>query len=558
MFLAAKGVRRSLLDLFLRSALTNLTQPDPRRWATVPAFSGGRSHDPISGETIALDITALLTLSLTGLLPRVLNALPSVRLAHATLAWLFEEKQQAAYHQPSRVRDARELRDLLAVSAVEPFVATVTSDAVLANQVGEELAALLAEARSPDPSGRPKIVVRPYPVYLVGSLMEETADLTAFSDVMAGCIDVVNKLHERGQITAQEQASAATYLASQEQPWPTTVDIPDGAIIYLEDVAVSYLRHVGMLGKIREAGFKVIISPREIQDANALLQYEQIASQLSQHIENIRATVVAASKAGRIRFEQMPRRSEEEEGLGRLPTAQLLATSADSVVIDDRAFNRHARISDGGAVISSSLSLLEALVSNGTLSRSEVWGARTTLRFAGFVFTPVDELELLAYLEKARIVDEQVVESAELRAIRASFSKIKMGTYLRLPQDGEWLQRTLQIFRGTIQKVWQLDADLPRRRSISNWLFEASDMCAWLHTSPASQSPDLISQLIGDQIVMLIMAQGQLEPDRAAEYRLWIDEEVIAPISAEMPGLMTNIDARLKGFVDDLVERVEE
>ena len=57
--------------------------------------------------------------------------------------WLFEEKQKVSFHQPSRIRDAHKLQDLLAKDVLEKLIPNAVPDSDLAAQVGDELALLI-------------------------------------------------------------------------------------------------------------------------------------------------------------------------------------------------------------------------------------------------------------------------------------------------------------------------------------------------------------------------------------------------------------------------------
>ena len=173
-------------------ALTNQLETDPRRRDPVPAYSGARQPRFLAHGSIGIDATALLTLSLLNLLDEALDAFDTVYVPHSTLRWLFEEKQRAAFHQPSRIREAHQVRDLLAIGVIEKFVPSTVPDSDLSNLVGDELALLIAEAEKVrDDNDSQRIVVRSSPVHRLASLMEEEADLTAHTAVLSSCQSIV-------------------------------------------------------------------------------------------------------------------------------------------------------------------------------------------------------------------------------------------------------------------------------------------------------------------------------------------------------------------------------
>ena len=256
MFLAAHSLNRSLSDFMLFSALANLAENDLRRKGAIPAYSGQRQSLSLAPSMrIGIDATALLTLSLLDLLDEALDAFDTVHIPHSTLGWLFDEKQRIAFHQPSRIKDAHQIRNLLATDKLKKFSQSTVSNSGLSEQVGEELALFIAEAekgRNEDNSQH--IVVQPSPVHRVSSLMQEEADLTAYATVLSSCQSIVDKLLQKGQIMPSEERKARAYLQLHEKPWPNQPEIADGAILYLDYLAVDYFLHLGILEKTTKSG----------------------------------------------------------------------------------------------------------------------------------------------------------------------------------------------------------------------------------------------------------------------------------------------------------------
>ena len=148
MFGAAHLLRRSLIEFALLQALANLPESDPRRRGIVYAFSGARpaATSLPRVNTVALDLTAIFTLALLGLLPVAIGAYEQVAIPHSTLGWLFQERQRASFHQPSRIKEAHELKRLVAAGSLKVLPSQPLSDLSLAKEVGFGLAFLLSAA----------------------------------------------------------------------------------------------------------------------------------------------------------------------------------------------------------------------------------------------------------------------------------------------------------------------------------------------------------------------------------------------------------------------------
>jgi tetratricopeptide (TPR) repeat protein len=302
MFMAARALNRSLIDFMLFPGLANLSEKDPRRRGTIGAYSGRRDKRPFNiGGRLGIDATALLTLSFLDLLDDALDAFEKVHVPHSTLTWLLEEKQKAAFHQPSRIKDAHLLRNLLATGALEKLVPSAVPDSDLCAQIGEELALLIAEAEKTRSEANPQcVVVRSSPVHRIGSLMEEEADLTPHTTVLVSCQAIADKLREKGQLTAEEEKKARAYLQLYEKPWPHKPEITDGAILYMDDLSATYFLHLGILQKIQAAGYRPVVSPRKVAEVNELISYEGISSKVNDAIESIRNAVNSRIESGKI------------------------------------------------------------------------------------------------------------------------------------------------------------------------------------------------------------------------------------------------------------------
>ena len=255
-FLAAQLFNKSLFDFTLFPALANQSKNDPRCRGGIPAYSGNKQ--PTCFDTagvVGIDVTALLTLSFLDLLDITLDAFNVVHIPHSTLIWLFEEKRKVAFHQPSLIKNAHQIRHLFATDQLEKFVPSTVANSDLSAQVGDDLAKLIAEAeKARDNDDAQCIVVCPSPVYQIASQMEEEADLTKHAGVMSSCLSVVDKLRQKGNLTSIEEKRARDYLQLHEKPWPNQPKIEDGAILYLDHLSTIHFLHLGILEKLKAAG----------------------------------------------------------------------------------------------------------------------------------------------------------------------------------------------------------------------------------------------------------------------------------------------------------------
>lgn len=542
-FLLAQSLNRTLIDLTTFPALANLNETDPRRRNTIAAYSGKRVPLIFNiGENVAaLDATTLLTLSFLKILDVAIDAFKTVYIPHSTLSWLFEERHKTAFHQPSRIKYAHKVRDFLATDLLKKFTPTTVASSDLSAQIGGELAALITEAgQERDVDGAQHIVVRPAPVHRITSLMEEDADLSAHSAILSSCLCVVEKLRQKGQITSDEEKRARSYLQLNEKPWPNQPAISDGAILYLDDLAVTYFMHLGFLNKLKAAGLTAIVTSRTISDTGALISYERIANEVKDVIEEIRASLSSRIQSGQVRVGRQRNFDEfEEKSIPEHPTVGFLAlaNTCDIAIIDDRFINKHANIGNGCTQkpIFSTLDLLDALVVSGALSDDTRLEHRTRLRRAGYFFVPVrvDELELC--LKESTVAKGKVIETAELKAIRESVLRVRMSDWLQLPEEAPWLDETLRTFILVLRNLWLGKIDLEEVTARSNWLVEQVDIRGWAHSIVPENADHVIRVGRAAHILLLLSPPTEVQKSVLHSYWDWVEERILVPIKEQFP-----------------------
>ena len=543
-FVAARSLNKTLIDMVLFPALTNLTQKDPRRRGMVAAYSGKRQSKLLENcKSIGLDATALLTLSFLNQLEKVFDAFDTIYLPHSILLWLFEEKRRSRFHQPSRIRDAHRISQLLLSGALEKLVPSAVIDSELSSQVGDELSELIAEAIKGSSSDNVQhVVVRSSPVHRLTSLMEEEVDLTQYAAILSSCQSVVEKLRQKGRITGEEERKAIAYLRLQEKVWPNQPEIKDDAILYLDDVTVSYFLHLGVLDKINAAGFRCVISPRKISEVNELISFEEISGKFSESIERIRSAVNSGIKSGKIKIGRQQSFDEDEvQPFSRHPTIEVvgLAKNCDAIIVDDRFLNQNDHIDvDGLKVpIYTTLDVLDTLVLAGAISNTNKLECDTLLRRAGYCFLPVNFDDLITQLIISKVDGESIVETAELKAIRESFLRVRMSNWLQLPQDAIWLDMSINTFIQVLKDLWESETDLLTVRARSNWIINQIDIRGWAHRLGNDVGDSLVKTGRGMHILLLLMPPTTATEEIKHEYLRWAEDGVLVPIKESSPEL---------------------
>jgi hypothetical protein len=560
MFGAAHLLHRSLIDFTLLQALTNLSESDTRRRGIVYAFSGARPATiSLPGlSKVALDLTAIFTLASLGLLPAAIGAYERVAIPHSTLGWLFQERQRASFHQPSLIKKAHDLKRLVAEGGLKVLPSQPLSDLSLAKEVGLELGLLLsAAAKAKSSDGIAKFVIRSAPVHRADSLMQEEADLSAHSEYLCSCQSLVEKLRAKGVLTLEEEQRALAYLKLHERRWASEPKIGDGAEIYLDDLATTYLQTVGVLGKLKAAGLIAYITEGKDNDANRLIAYEDLSDQQLGLIEVVRKMLSDGLSSGRVRAVKSPAIADEEI-LGSHPTFTVLGIdeAVDALVVDDRFVNQHPfmEVNNRRTPIVSTLNLLQDLAGKGAIPEQNVCGHRTYLRRAGFQFIPISEHELLRHLADAPEDAGEVVETAELRAIRESLLMARMRKILQIPSEAVWLHESMRSVNQAIRGLWKAGTDLDEAAIQAEWLLGLRDVRGWAPSVAPGNERNFTLFAHAAHLQSLMIPPDDAPDNVRDAYYNWIDRRIYRELRDSEPEVFEWIVDRARELIANAAE----
>lgn len=561
MDLCANALNRSLFNFMLFPAITNLSENDPRRRVGILAYSGNQHQSVISPlRNIGIDTTSLLTLGFLNLFDKVVESYDSVSIPHSILTWLFEEKQKVAFHQPSQIKRAHEIIEMLNQGTLEKFMPSATPNSELSAQVGDELSSLLTETENGiGKDSIQRLVVKPPPIYRLNSLMEEEAELPQYSDVLCSCQSIVIKLKQKGQITSAYEKKALAYLKLHEKPWPNQPEVTDGATLYLEEIAVIYLYEIGVLEKLHSAGLKPVLSPNFFSEANNLISYEKYSKKILEIIENLRSTIKSGIESRKIRVSSQHEITEQELKIRtEFPTLDLfsMAKSCDGIICDDRFFNQKSYLEHQNekTLIFTTFDIIENLYSLGRISKDEQIECKTKLRRAGYFFVPISNTELLTQLNSSSVENGKVVETLELKAIRENLLMVRMGTFLQLPNEAYWLDSSIKIFIQVLKEIWKTDTDLANKRARSNWVLDQLDFRGWAHFLGDENGNDFIKTGLNGYFIVLLTPPLDVEPNVKDAYHNWADEQILVPIKEQSPEQYHWITEWYRKKITELVE----
>ena len=556
---AGRLLNRSLLSLYLLSALRNLDEPDVRKRPMVYAFSGAREKYDVEPKIVAMDVTALITAELLNLVDVYIETFDHIVIPHNTLAWLFEEKAKILFHQPSRVVAAREIRRMVSEGHLQTFEGSSIVPDHLVTEVGETLAMLIAEASFDEHADlRQRRVVRGGPVYKANTFMREPADLDPYKRYFCSTFAVVEKLAQKGVLTAQEVADAGAALNLREDRWDSESPIADGAVLYLDDLTVSHLQFLGLLSKLHRANVTAVVSPSELKEADALISYDAKSSDVVSTVDTLRLRLRECMESGKVRLGIAIRVDDEDSSREIMthPTIAMLKLidEADVGVVDDRFINQHVSIESEttSRPLITTLDLLNVLKVQGKISAAQNQAAIRKLRLAGFSLIPVTVEELTELINTAPVADGVLTETAELRALRESVQRVRMGDCLQLPREINWMHSVTQSCLFTLRELWKDGLDETAAGARSDWLLELADVRRWTHRMNETSQELMERYCIW---VMMVAMVPVIEPRPVKEaFWRWFEARVLKPIKEEDTGSYHSLLELAKDIVSASVE----
>ena len=523
-------VNRSLAAMTLFPAVSNEQTADPRAQNAILSFGGNRPpSQTLPKVEIVLEPTALLTLAHLNLLEKFGELSVATSISHTTLPWLFRERAESGFHQPSRVGWAKSLRQWIANGYLKVLDPKATVDVNLANDIGQDMAQLLAEAMATTGA----FVVSPSPLLKLGSMLQTEADVGPHQRLLVSSMAVVERLKEKGKITHTEEERARAYLALQERPWPNQASLPDGAILFLSDVCVAHLQHLGLLNRLHEANLAAFVSKGESEQATVLIEYDRVSTKVSEAIDRARRWLEKGLASGTVKTapaQSDELQSEVDDGWKDHPSMSILQLQPNlaAVISDDRAFNRHGTLT--------SLDVLDELRAKQLITYQQWLDARTDLRRRGHVFIPLDDAELMHHLDATSYnTDGVLVESAELRAIRENVYLSRLCDALQLPAEIQWFNGFVDVYLRVLVAQWRGEAPEQLVRARSNWLLKQLDERGWA-LPPTSAIPGHLHK-IGHvlPIARIFIGVEGLSKERSSHYSKWLDECILSPLRVSDP-----------------------
>ena len=559
--MAATIFNMPLTRLLVQIPESNAELVDRRTCVSVPVVFGGRPPVDLEADwSLGMDITSILVLHNLDLLDTVFEVFHRIKLAPDIMACLFAEQDRVRFHQPSRVSDGQQVRNLCNLQRLhlvdEP---EAPADAVV-EAVGRELAALLQAARRD--SGK---VVCALPIHRPGSLMEEEADTSDWTDFIISVPDLCELLFRQGRIDAEVRSRAQLFLRAQDQPEPGDPDVSilDGPI-YLDGLALSYLQSAKVLDRVASAALNLRIHPDVLDHMDELVRAGEFGEILAAKIDRIRHVLRGAVESGRASY--VPREVDPENPILSLhdqftTTRSLLAGAfhCDALCIDDRSVNSNVRFAvtedaERTLPIACALDILRYLVSSGHLTTNRLWAVRHKLRSGGFVFIPFEADELIHWLRGASVDTDQLTEGAELRAIRQS---LVQSNTIGLTNPAEIFALSVDVTQtcvAAIRSLWRDDSLTTESTVVlSDWIWRHLVLHApGSHGNIEQERPDAWNREWTLRRICIVLLPPWIDsPDRRSSFADWVDASVLGPLRPANADVIEEALSSICNMVDE-------
>jgi len=562
-FVAAKNLNSGLFSFVVLEALCNREIAEIRRKSIIRAYSPKRASYDISATSVAIDATAILTFGLLGLLSSLEEVFERIYIPHSMLRWLFEEKQKLEFNQANQAVRAELLTKL--VSNDKLTVLTESKcDNELSLKVGTDLASLLIAAQSDAKGDRLQHVAVPNKVYHVASLMKDLVDLEDFENVCCSCIDLIQYLDISGLITSEEKSRAINFLSGQSELTEFSVEIQSEATLYLSPLSLSYLESMKLLEKLCYSDLDVVLSKSDYERARGINKYQRFLGQALIVLEDIRKYLELGIesefvKVGHQHQHQHQSKEVDTNVLMEHPSITIadLSGLADAFVVDDPFLNQHRQFTgrdNDVTPIFSSLDIIKHIGKLGRIDKYKESQLKTDLRKFGFTAIVPDQVEIEEQLFRAIIRDGKIIQSAELKALRDSFTHMQMTSALNMPEEYVYLANLFKAARGVITSIWVSTNTNSDKEIRSNWLIDLIDLKGW-STCYSYELGSSVARNSSLSFTRILISNGAAitELKQRLAYFDWLDRRCIQPIKGEKPALYKQIVEETENEIEKMM-----
>lgn len=484
----AEQLNRSLSSYYHSLLEENEKSPDPLRQFSLLARHGGRIlisgiPENVPAWRLNLDITAILLAEHLEILSKVENAFKPIRIPSLTIPALTQMRENATYHQPSRLDNLRIVHELIEngkIKVVDTPIIQPLYDKKFLKDLGSDWLAIYDEAQT-----NKGYLVDFLPKKKVGEIISPAKLPEGFEEIVVNCRDVIDALRQHGPLSVKTYEAAIHELGTEGVKIKEIETLRIGSPLYCYANTIEILASTGILVDICES-FDVHIDRNMYHmltsDLAAYELREEEVEWLGQLINKINDGI------DRGVYEIIPFSfdTDKNEDLSKNPSLGCFITllkfeyqDEDVIWVDDRFINGYSR-RDVIPIIGIN-EIIKSLVRAGDLSNDEYFEILTRIRASNLCFLPIQSDEILYHIRQAFFADGQFIETQELINLKHYIAaSLFHGKILQRPpmQDGssnqlgevEYLLSLGREIIDAIIELWISEEDENTCLARADWL----------------------------------------------------------------------------------------
>lgn len=558
---AVSALNLPLSQVLINTPWRNARERDGRQRTIIPIISGARQPVTIDREwRVGLDITSLLVLGYLGILREAIESVKQIALAPDTMIFLLNERRRVRFHQPSRVKAAEEIRDLINRRMLVPIVSLPDLPEWLIEEVGRDLAELLHAARTK--GGR---VVVSKPIYKLRVYLETEADLREYGEVIVSTHAFVRLLRERGLLDSESFENANKYLSSRDRT--ENIQLDPALLeqtVFIDGLAVTYIQQAGILEKICQHGLNIKIHPSLSREQDELIAASSEGERLAAAFDEIRLILCDALEQKKATF--LLKRGQEEirnQGFETIAAFVEDAGPCDAICIDDRYFNRPSVLIDRmgrNVPLICVLDFLRHLEAVGMMNSKTRLNAIHRLREGGFSLIAPETNELEAHLRATPFdLTNGLSENAELRILRQTLMRVRGLGMIDPSVEIPFLEALGNSTLITLHRLWaDNNLQLEHVVTLSDWIWQNISALPinWGPSFAESVRQDLLREASVRHLFLLLSVGAGITKERRPAFQKWVESIVFAPLLPANAELIDSLADKVRNRIEEIVERL--
>lgn len=553
-------LNRTVTEFYLWRAMLNHKELNAAKKTLILSHPGTFKPCNELPKTVAVDLTTIYILYLTGYLDLLFDLFENVFIAHSTLTTMFDDLSKIRHHQPSQIRRAKKIVELFASSKVKAAPKPSISYHNLALDIGGDIASMLVETKFRTENQSEKAyVVTSYPVTKRG-ISVEVVDVTNYEPQIIGCSQIVEYLYSEGIIENEKYERCVSFLRDKNASSPLVTNIEKNVDLFIDSVSWSYIEYLNLIDELVNCGFGIFIDESELTRSNLLIEFNNQCADLERSIYYIAKEFSDRIKSGKVKLLKRPEHSKISDFQNDLVIGLLENIEQfDAIIFDDRAINKIPVASNNSGIskpIITSIDVLNFGKSKNLISEDNFFKSISKLRTMNFALIPVSLDEVLFCVRSSKISDKLFKPSQHFKALYSNLKSLQTTKELIVQEEIEFVLNASRSIVDAIRSIWvQYSPD--EAVAISNKLLELLDLSLWSGALRHTTFNYLVSE-IPFHIIMLYYGVTDLPNEIKESYWNWVDREVISPFMEYDKYIYSKIATFFEPIVSNIANEIKE